>query len=156
MYTGLVCLVLFDARGAFAEPSYWVAAALLAACMLAIKYLPAIFHRPRQIQSFCEDVLHICTHASAIAVLPCANQLRYACALHSTCYILQHRFLKSGPVLLVHTIAGGLLLTAYAYGPRVSELQTFIAAMVCPHALDLLTGVLTHVQRFSTLFLMEF
>lgn len=155
MYTGIVCLVLFDARGALTEP-YWIAVAALAVCMLSIKYLPGIFHRPRQIQIFCEDVLHLSTHASVIAVLPCANQLRYACALHSTCFVLQHRFLKSGPALLVHTITGLWLMAAYVYGPRVSELQTFIAAMVCPHALDLLTNVLTHVQRFTELFLMEF
>jgi hypothetical protein len=155
MYTGLVCLVLFDARGALTEP-YWAAVLLLTACMLAIKYLPSIFHRPRQIQVFCEDVLHISTHAAVIATLPRTNQLQYACALHSTCHILQHRFLKSGPTLLVHTVTGLWLLAAYIYGPRVSELQTFIAAMVCPHALELLTGVLTHVQRFCELFLMEF
>ena len=155
MYTGLVCLVLFDARGTLTEP-YWAAVLLLTASMLAIKYLPTIFHRPRQIQVFCEDVLHISTHAAVIATLPRTNQLRYACALHSTCHILQHRFLKSGPILLVHTVTGLWLLAAYIYGPRVSELQTFIAAMVCPHALELLTGVLTHVQRFSELFLMEF
>lgn len=155
MYTGIVCLVLFDARGTLTEP-YWIAVTVLAICMLGIKYIPTIFHRPRQIQTFCEDVLHISTHASVIAVIPYANQLRYACALHSTCYILQHRFLKGGPVLLVHTVTGLWLITAYAYGPRVSELQTFIAAMVCPHALDLLTNVLSHVQRFTELFLMEF
>jgi hypothetical protein len=155
MYTGIVCLVLFDARGTLTEP-YWISVFVLALCMLAIKYLPTIFHRPRQIQAFCEDVLHISTHASVIALLPCANQLRYACALHSTCYILQHRFQKSGLTLLVHTVAGSWLLAAYVYGPRVSELQTFIAAMVCPHALDLLTGILTHIQRFTELFLMEF
>jgi hypothetical protein len=154
MYTGIVCLVLFDARGALTEP-YWTAVAVLAACMLAIKYLPAILHRPRQIQTFCEDVLHISTHASVVAVLPHANHLRYACALHSTCFILQHRFLKSGPPLLVHTVTALWLVAAYAYGPRVSELQTFIAAMVCPHALDVLTSVLTQVQKLTELFLME-
>lgn len=154
MYTGIVCLVLFDARGALTEP-YWTAAITLAICMLIIKYIPAILHRPRQIQTFCEDLLHISTHASVLAILPHANHLQYACALHSTCFILQHRFLKSGPMLLVHTITALWLIVAYAYGPRVSELQTFIAAMVCPHALDLLAGVLIQVQKLTELFLME-
>jgi hypothetical protein len=154
MYTGIVCLVLFDARGTLTEP-YWAAALLLAACMLGIKYIPALLHRPRQVSAFCEDVLHISTHASVVAVLPCANHLRYACALHCTCYVMQHRFLKCGPVLLMHTITSIWLVAAYAYGPRISELQTFIVAVVCPHALDTLAGVLTHIQKFTELYLME-
>jgi hypothetical protein len=154
MYTGIVCLVLFDARGTLTEP-YWIGVCALALCMLIVKFIPSILHRPRQVQSFCEDVLHISTHASVISVLPQANSLQYACALHSTCFILQHRFVKAGPTLLVHSITALWLIAAYVYGPRVSDLQTFISAMVCPHALDILATVLTQVQKYTEMFLMD-
>ena len=154
MYTGIVCLVLFDARGRLTEP-YGMAVCILAVIMLGIKHTPTVFHRQRQVDAFCEDLLYIYTHVLMIASIPDTNHLRYACGLQCTCFVLQHRFLKKGPAILVHTITALWLIAAYVYGPRVSELRTFIAAVVCPHALDLLAGVLIQVQKFTTLYIME-
>lgn len=156
MYTGLVCLVLFDARGDKAPELYGHVVLLLAMILLALKHLPAILHRPHRIESFCEDLLHISSHASCVAMLPQGQtNLRYACCLHSACFLLQHRFIKGGKSIFLHTSAFICLACAYAHGPRVSELKTFIAAVVCPHILDAIASLVTHVHKFITMCLIE-
>ena len=172
MYTGLACLVLFDARGLFFSdaaagvalgvgsqglpPIYYMAAtAFLSLFLLSLAYLPHIFHRPALVDAFCADVLSVTVHAACISVLS-DPLLRHACALHSACFCIQNRFLGGGgsssssrgittstsmmmiqPVLLVHTILVLLLLSAYVYGPRLTEIRKFVISAVCPHVLEL-------------------
>jgi hypothetical protein len=156
MYTGIVCLVLFDARGNMTD-QYEILAIALIILMMGMKYIPNIFHRPNRVELFCEDLLHISTHASCVAAFPLGhNNLRYACALHCTCFILQQRFLKHGNPVLVHTITFAWLICAYVYGPRVSELKTFIAAVACPHILDAIATLVVQIHKFAVLWLMEF
>lgn len=155
MYTGIVCLVLFDARGsAVIEELCYYAVVVLALGLLAMKYMPGIFHRPTQIERLCEDLLHISTHASCVSALPAAQNLRYACALHCVCFLLQHRFLKGG-LTVVHTLAAVWLVCAYLYGPRVSELKPFILAVACPHVLDTASRALVHFKKCMVLYFMD-
>ena len=156
MYMGLVCVILFDARGDKAPDMYGPATLAIAALILAMKHMPAILHRPHRIDSFCEDLLHISSHASCVAMLPPGhNHLRYACTLHSAYFLLQHRFLKGTRSVFLHTVALVWLACAYVYGPRVSELKIFIAAVVCPHVLDAAASLVTQIHRFLTVFLIE-
>ena len=150
MYTGLVCLVLFDARGT-TEFGYEIPCTCLVALVLCIKYIPVIFHRPQYVDEFCEDILHLGTHASLVAMLPKTNHLQYACMLHCMCFLLQHRFVGKTPVL-VHTITAIWLLAAYLQGPRVSELQTFISAIACPHLFEMAAVAVVQMQRFVVLY----
>jgi hypothetical protein len=154
MYIGLVCLVLFDARGTEIADEYWVITAALMLFLLGIKHVPAIFHRPQQVDILCEDLLHLSVHASFIAGLPSGHgHLRYACALHGVFFLLQRRILPSSPA--THSVILIWLLYAYAYGPRVTELKTFIAAVASPHTLDLAASVVVHLHRLATLCLVE-
>lgn len=155
MYTGILCLILFDARGNV-QSGYENLALTIVTITLMIKYIPSIFHRPHRIELFCEDLIHLTVHASCIALLP-PDHLRYACALHSLCFVLQHRFLTHGAAntLLIHTIMCVSLGYAYIHGTRVSELKTFIAAVACPHVLDALSIMVVHVHKFAVMFLMD-
>lgn len=163
MYTGLVCLTLFDARGTGEEGIwngyYWAATAALMLLLLGLKHTPAIFHRPRQVDVLCEDLLHLSVHASCVAALPPGHgHLRYACALHCTFFLLQGRILlpsATTSMMTAHSVMLMWLLYAHAYGPRVTEIQTFIAAVASPHTLDLAASVVVHLHRLTTLCLME-
>jgi len=158
MYTGLVCFVLFDARGEKTggveqEPWYWMAGAALMLLMLVLKHMPTILHRPKQIDMLCEDLLHISIHASCVAAMPPGHgHLRYACALHCALFLLQNRFL---PTPMTHLAAVAWLSCAYAYGPRVTDIQTFIAAVASPHTMDIIAGAAVQAHRLATLCLME-
>jgi hypothetical protein len=169
-YTGLACLVLFDARGPPAELScggggseylYIYLTLGVSALLLSLKYLPTILHRPQQlVDALCNDVLCVAAHAAFIAVVvdPC---LRHGCALHSACFILQQRFMGKMPLAtvlgrgggepLVHTTLILTLLAAYAYGPRISDVRQFMLSAVCPHALELLAQLLARVHRLAVL-----
>ncbi len=148
MYTGLACLVLFDARGGGGEdalllPSssaYATAVLFLSVLLLSMAYLPHIFHRPALVDSFCADVLSITVHTACIGVLS-DPMLRHACALHSACLCIQSRFLggAKGTIqpILVHTLLVLVLLSAYVYGPRITEIRQFMIGAVCPHVLEL-------------------
>ena len=159
MYTALVCLVLFDARGE-CPPSAYLAliAAALATLTLAVKYFPVILHRPQMIDVFCEDVLSVCAHCVCTSMVPSEQNLQYACALHSALHLLEHRFLGKPrvPATLAHTMAGLLLAAAYAYGPRTLELRPFIVAVAYPNLVELLARALAHVHRMSVLWLVDF
>ena len=159
MYTGIVCLVLFDARGnkAGIESDPWYLAAITAftLLLLGLKHIPNILHRSRQVDTLCEDLLHISIHASCVAAMPPGHgHLRYACALHCVLYVLQHRILPIASPM-VHTAAIAWLICAYVYGPRVTELQTFIVAVACPHMLDIVAHMTVQAHRLATLFLIE-
>jgi hypothetical protein len=162
MYTGLVCLILFDARGTGEggvwDGYYWAATAALLLLLLGLKHVPAIFHRPRQVDSLCEDLLHLSVHASCVAALPPGHgHLRYACALHGTFFLLQGRILlpSAATSLTAHAVMLMWLLYAHAYGPRVTEIQTFIGAVASPHTLDLVARAVVQLHRLATLCLME-
>jgi hypothetical protein len=158
MYTAVVCLVLFDARGddALLSTAVPIVAAALAVAMLAVRYMPLIFHRPQLVDHFCEDVLAISAHASCLSVLQSA-ELQYACALHSACYIMQHRFLdkQSVPAALVHTVTGALLLAAYLHCPRISDIKSFITAVASPHLVELFAKAMSYLHRLLVVWLTE-
>ncbi len=183
MYTGLACLVLFDARGLFFSdagvvlgvsgsqeglpPIYYIGAtAFLSLFLLSLAYLPHIFHRPALVDAFCADVLSVTVHAACISVLS-DPLLRHACALHSACFCIQNRFLPVGrgttttammmiqPALLVHTILALLLLSAYVYGPRLTEIKQFVVSAMCPHVLELGAKLLASLHGGLVTFWLE-
>ena len=154
MYAALVCFVFFDARGdsTHLDTVPGIAAAL-AVIMLAVRYVPTIFHRPQLVDCFCEDVLAITAHAACVSLIQ-NTELRFACALHSACYIMQHRFLDKHSVF-VHTITGALLLAAYVYCPRISEIRPFIVSVASPHVVELFAKSMAHVHRMLVFWLTE-
>jgi hypothetical protein len=159
-YTGLACLVLFDARGPIESCSSWgsvyiIIAACISTLLLSLKYMPTIMHRPQQlVDALCNDVLCIVAHAACISSVidPC---LRHGCALHSMCFILQQRFMGHMPSAatgtVVHTTLILLLLSAYGYGPRISDVKQFMLSAVCPYALELLAQLLTNAHRMAVM-----
>lgn len=160
MYTGLACLVLFDARGSVPESAAMIYVCLLmgiSIVLLGMAYLPHIFHRPSLVDSLCADVLSIVTHAACISMLS-DPLLRHACALHSMCFCIQSRFLGAKntiqPVML-HTGLVLLLLAAYVYGPRITEIKQFMIGAVCPHVLDLGASLLIQLHSGLVTFWME-
>lgn len=154
MYTGLVCLVLFDARGKEegSIEAYGPAAAVLALAVLIAQYMPSQPRRPRLVDKFCEDLLHIAAHMAAAYMIRAHVLNYYACALHSTCFLLQTR-LK--PSVFVHTITAMWLAAAFFYGPRISDLQIFITAVAFPHVVDIVACAVTHLHQLGVLWLME-
>ena len=159
MYTGLACLVLFDARGSLPESPilYVVLMLCISAFLLCMAYIPHIFHRPALVDSFCADVLSITVHSACISVLS-DPLLRHACAVHSVCFCIQKRFLNTKntiqPVLL-HTGLVLLLLAAYVYGPRITEIRQFMLGAVCPHVLELGASLLISLHGGLVTFWME-
>ena len=148
MYMGAVCLVLFDARGS--ETVHYDAAALgLASLLMLVQYVPALLHRPQLVDGLCEDLLHIATHAAAVCTIA-SPVLRYACALHSTCFLLQNR-LK--PSVFVHTVTAMWLAAAYMYGPRIVDLRPFITAVAFPHVVDVAARAVVHLHRLIVLWI---
>lgn len=149
MYPGIVCLILFDARGNESAYEHYDAIALaLAVVLIGLKHVP--LHRPHMLEEACEDLIHVATHACCIHLLR-EPLLHYACALHSTLHLLQERFTK--PQILVHSIGVVWLLAAYLCGPRVSEVRTFIGAMVGPYLFDILGHGLVQMCRMAVLWL---
>ena len=156
-YTGIACLVLFDARGPDGEtpPHLLLGALCVALFLLGLKYVPTILHRPQQlVDAFCNDVLCVAAHAACISAVA-DPRLRHGCALHSACFILQQRFMGRMPSLatgtVVHTTLVLLLLGAYAYGPRISDVRQFMLTAVCPHALEIVAQLLTHSHRVAVM-----
>ena len=149
MYTVFVSFVLFDARGdimhihPFLIP---IAAVSMAIIMPAIKYLPIVFHRPQMIESLCDDVLAIVTHAACMLVIHDPS-LQYACALHSACYLMRHRFLGNIHLTPSHMAMALVLLAAYIYGPRISELKPFLTAMAFPSLAEALANILEYMRK---------
>ena len=157
-YTGIACLVLFDARGAV-ESEHGAVYLTLTICtvmlLVALKFLPAILHRPQQlVDLLCGDMLCITAHAACISMIV-DTSLKHGCALHSTCFILQHRFIGRMPSLasgtVVHTVLILILLFAYTHGPRIPDVQRFMLSAVCPHALELIAQLLTHAHRVAVI-----
>jgi hypothetical protein len=157
-YTGLACLVLFDARGVVVADHglvYTSVAACAAVLLLSLKFLPFILHRPQQlVDTLCNDILCITAHAMCIGTVV-DPVLRHGCALHSACFITQHRFIGRRSSLatatMVHTLLVLLLLMAYTHGPRIPDVQRFMLSAVCPHALELLAQLLTHAHRVAVI-----
>ena len=150
MFTIIVCLVLFDARGAIlddVDPSILLVAA---AVLLAVKYIPAAIHRPRMVEAVCDDALAIAAHAACVLVVRRDQILQYACALHSICYLVQHRF-NSLPAL---TAVALLLLAAHVYGPRISELKPFLIAMAFPTLAEGLATTLAYARRIAVVWVL--
>jgi hypothetical protein len=155
-YTGLACLILFDARGATDHGlAFTIGAACGAVLLLSLKFIPLILHRPQQlVDTLCNDILCITAHAVCIGTVV-DPALRHGCALHSACFIAQHRFIGCMPSLatttMVHTMLILLLLAAYTHGPRIPDVHRFMLSAVCPHALELLAQLLTHAHRVAVI-----
>jgi hypothetical protein len=148
MYTGIACFVLFDARGTEIEIRYIVLAAFLSSVlMLCIKYVPSIFHRPQLVDSLCNDILGVAAHVVGVSLIR-DPILIHACALHSACFCLQNRF--NG-----HAIACLLLLGAYCYGPRVTDVSQFVISVAFPHALEVAAKILEKCHAVLVLWMMQ-
>ena len=159
MYTGLACLVLFDARGSVPDSDmvYIALVACVSTCILCMAYLPHILHRPALVDALCADVLSITVHSACISMLS-DPFLRHACALHSMCFCIQGRFMggaKKNTTILLHTGLVLLLLVAYVHGPRITEIKQFMIGAVCPHVLELGASLLTHLHSGLVTFWME-
>ena len=156
-YMGLACFVLFDARGNVSiDGSVYVAVTLsVSILLLSMKFIPIIIHRPQQtIDALCDDLLCVTAHAACISMI--VNPvLRHGCALHSACYIIEHRFKGRMPSLatttVVHTVIILILVSSYVYGVRISDTQHYMLSAVCPYALELLAKLLTHVHRVAVI-----
>jgi hypothetical protein len=59
------------------------------------------------------------------------------------------------PALLVHTILALLLLSAYVYGPRLTEIRQFVVSAVCPHVLELGAKLLASLHGGLVTFWLE-
>jgi hypothetical protein len=161
MYTGLAFLVLFDARGSELDTMTY---AMLVVCavflLLCLSYLPHILHRPALVDAFCADVLSISVsvHWACISVLS-DPLLRHACALHSACFCVETRFMgtkKNNAIQpILHTGLVFVLLSAYAFGPRITEIKQFMLGAVCPHVLQLIARALIHLHSGLVSFLIE-
>ena len=157
-YTGLACLVLFDARGKAESDTGLLYTGLTlstALLLLSLKFIPLIFHRPLQlVDIICDDMLCITAHAACIGMIV-NPALRHGCALHSTCFIIQRRFMGQMPSLttgtVVPTVLVLLLISSYAYGPRISDVQSFMLSAVCPHALEMLSQLMAHLHRLISI-----
>ena len=156
-YMGLACFVLFDARGVeCVDSSVYVAITLsVTLLLLLMKFIPIILHRPQQtIDILCDDLLCVTTHAACISMIP-NPILRHGCALHSACYVIEHRFKGNMPSLatnpVVHTLIILILIASYVYGVRISDTKHYMLSAVCPYALELLAKLLTHVHRVAVI-----
>jgi hypothetical protein len=149
MYTGIACFVLFDARGTSLPDQIYVIAAVAVAfvLVLGLKYIPSVFHRPHLVDALCVDILAVSAHALGV-VLISDPVLRHACALHSACYVLQHRFNGLAMACL-------LLLGAYCYGPRVTDVSHFVIGVAYPHVLELGARVLETCHTIVVMSLMH-
>ena len=155
-YTGLACLVLFDARGVVIENplAYTMIAMGVAILLVSLKFIPSIFHRPQQlVDTLCGDLLCITAHGACISTIQ-DQSLRHACALHSICFITQQRFMGRVSTV-VHSTLLVILLTAYAHGPRISDVKQFMLSAVCPHALEILAQVLSHTHRVAVMWMAD-
>jgi hypothetical protein len=159
MYTGLACLVLFDARGSVPDATTFTSLVVCAAVLLlSLTYFPRILHRPVLVDALCADVLGIAVHCACIGVLS-DPLLRHACALHSACFCVQSRFMGAKKNItiqpILHTGLVLMLLVAYAFGPRITEIKPFMLGAVCPHVLELLAGLLIHLHAGLVTFWMD-
>ena len=163
MYTGLVCLVLFDARGdgtVVLESAmvYGAVSLCLSIFVLSVAYIPCIFNRPALVDSLCADMLSATVHTACIGMLT-DPLLRHACALNSVCFCIQNRFIRSKSAavqpILLHTILTLLLLLSYAYGPRITDVKHFVIGAACPHVLEFGANILTCLHGISVTFWLE-
>ena len=148
MYNCIACLVLFDARGDLLsfETLAGVAVALKL-FLLCVSYLPMVLYRPRLVDDLCVDVIAFATQAAGIVMLVSDPRLLYACALHAMCFhVQQHSRRKAQHPVLVDTALALLLLAAYAYGPRITDIRQFVISAVAPIALDMCSTVLVQVH----------
>lgn len=147
MYNGIACLVLFDARGELLPLGMLAnAALLLELLLLCAGYLPAVLYRPRLVDDICADVIAFATQAAGIVVLVSNPYLMYACAVHAICFHMQH-YSRQRSQVLVDTVLALLLLTFYAYGPRITDIRQFVISAVMPHAMDMCAGMLVQVHK---------
>jgi len=162
MYIGAACLVLFDARGGPVPPS--MGSVLLGVVgiqlvLLAMSYVPVIFHRPREVDNLCADVLTFATHVAGIAM--CFKKepvLQFACVLHTLCFCIERRYLNRGgvsQVVFIHTLMGTILLGAYAYGPRVTDLYQFVIGAACPHVMEIAAALVIRTHKVAVAYIAD-
>ena len=151
MYTGIVSFVLFDARGTLMQSHCLVALGIVLA-NIGLKYIPRIFHRPQLTDQMCQDLIHVSVHACGVSIIA-SPLLKYACSVHSACFLLESR---CNPSIFNQTIIALCLAAAYFYGPRITDVQTFITAVGMPHLLGVVGQGLVYVHQLLVFWLLEF
>jgi hypothetical protein len=153
MYIGAACLVLFDARGGAVAPamlSVLIGVTVFQMLLLAMSYIPVIFHRPREVDNLCADVLIFATHVTGISICFQDPVLQFACMLHTLCHCMEQRYLNRGSasyVVFLHTLTITILLGAYVYGPRVTDLYSFVIGAACPHVMDVVAALVIRTHK---------
>lgn len=161
MYIGAACLVLFDARGGLQAPSMWsvfVGVTIIQSVLLVMNYIPIIFHRPREVDMLCADVLTFATHATGIIICFKEPVLQFACVLHTLCFCMERRYLNrsnSTHVMLIHTLMVMILLGAYVYGPRVIDLYQFVIGAACPHVMDIAAAMVIRTHKIAVAYIAD-
>ena len=153
MYIPIACLVLFDARGTLPDMGVVF---LLAACMqlilLAMTHFPQIIHRPSLVDALCADLLAFAANGAGVCLLHRYSDLQYACVLHTVCFLVQTKYLErcsASSSVCVHLLMVIMLLAAYSYGPRVTDLQQFVFSAVWPHLLEHVAQALVMVHKVA-------
>jgi hypothetical protein len=160
MYTGAACLVLFDARGGPVEMPYvCVLALIIQTLLIGISYMPAVFYRPRLVDALCADVLTFATHVAGIAICIREPVLQFACVLHTLCFCMEKRYLGqgSGPsyTMFIHTLMGMLLIAAYFYGPRVTDLYPFVIGAAWPHVMEMVAAIVIRTHKLAVTYITD-
>ena len=153
MFIPFACLVLFDARGVLPDmKTVFLIAACMQIILLLMVYCPQIIHRPQLVDALCADLIMFAVSSILLIQLHRYSDLQYACVVHTICFQVQTKYLprlSASSYVFVHTLMVFLLLTAYIYGPRVTDLQTFVASAVWPHLLENVVQVLVVVHKIT-------
>ena len=167
MYVAFACFVLFDARGRgewlnddHNIRTYTFVATIGAVALLALAYIPRVVYRPHLVDALCTDILAIVAHGVGAGLVGTHDRiLMHGCALHCACFILERRFLVSKqatvPPVLIHTVAFMLLAASYVYGPRITDIKSFVLASMYPHALEMLAYVLGQVHTVAVAMILD-
>ena len=161
MYIGAACLVLFDARGGLVPPSMgsvFLGVVCIQLVLLAMSYVPIIFHRPREVDNLCADVLTFATHVAGISMCFKEPVLQFACVLHTLCFCIERRYLNRGgvsQVWFIHTLMGMILIGAHAYGPRVTDLYQFVIGAACPHVMEIAAALVIRTHKVAVAYIAD-
>lgn len=161
MYIGAACLVLFDARGGPRPPSMWnvfLGVTCIQLVLIAMSYIPIIFHRPQVIDNLCADALTFATHVAGISICFKEPTLQFACVLHTLCFCIERRYLSRGSsshVMFTHTLMAMILVGAYVYGPRVTDLYQFVIGAACPHVLEIVAALMIRTHKVSVAYIAD-
>ena len=159
MYTAVACVVLFDARGTPVPMSSVMSlVCAIQSVLLAICYVPSVYYRPQEVDALCSDLLVFAAHIVGIVLVIRDPTLQFACALHSLCYNIEKRYLDRGSssyIMFIHTLVAMLLLAAYVYGPRITDLFQFMLSAVWPHVMEVAAVVLIRTHKLAVAYVTD-